>query len=107
LIFGHRQGAIYYWDASLGTGTRGVLVSSLPGADADVPIIQNYLFVSDVSRFTFAFGCNEIGSTDYDPMLIRWSDQESTVNWYPSSINQAGSVRLSHGSEIIPVACAI
>jgi hypothetical protein len=103
LIFGHRQGAIYYWDAALGTETRGVLVSSLPGADADVPIIQNYLFVSDVSRFTFAFGCNDYGSMTQDPMLIRWSDQESLVDWTPSITNQAGSVRLSHGSEIVTV----
>ena len=103
LVFGHRQGAIYYWDSALGLNTRGVLVSSLPGADADVPIIQNYLFVSDVSRFTFAFGCNDYGSFTQDPMLIRWSDQESLVDWTPAATNQAGSVRLSHGSEIVAV----
>lgn len=103
LVFGHRQGAIYYWDSSLGVTTRGVLVSSLPGADADVPVIQNYLFVSDVSRFTFAFGCNDYGSMTQDPMLIRWSDQESLVDWTPAATNQAGSVRLSHGSEIVAV----
>jgi len=34
-------------------------------------------------------------------MLIRWSDQESVTNWTPSATNQAGSIRLSHGSEII------
>jgi hypothetical protein len=34
-------------------------------------------------------------------MLIRWSDQESVVDWTPSATTQAGSVRLSHGSEII------
>lgn len=67
----------------------------------DVPSIQNYIFVSDVSRFVFAFGCNDYGSSAQDPMLIRWSDQESAINWYPSSLNQAGSLRLSHGSEII------
>ena len=102
LVFGHRQGAIYYWDAALGLGTRGVLVSSLPGA-SDVPIIQNYLFVSDTSRFTFAFGCNDYGSSAQDPMLIRWSDQESLTQWTPAATNQAGSVRLSHGSEIVAV----
>lgn len=102
LVFGHRQGAIYYWDAALGINTRGVLVSSLPGA-SDVPIIQNYLFVSDVSRFTFAFGCNDYGSFAQDPMLIRWSDQESLTQWTPAATNQAGSVRLSHGSEIVAV----
>jgi hypothetical protein len=36
-------------------------------------------------------------------MLIRWSDQESLVDWTPSATNQAGSVRLSHGSEIVSV----
>jgi hypothetical protein len=102
LVFGHRQGAIYFWDAALGLGARGVLVSDLPGAN-EVPVIQNYLFVSDVSNFTFAFGCNDIGSTTQDPMLIRWSDQESLTEWYPQITNQAGSVRLSHGSEIVTV----
>ena len=34
-------------------------------------------------------------------MLIRWSDQESVTEWMPSATNQAGSLRLSHGSEII------
>ena len=102
LVFGHRQGAIYYWDSALGLNTRGVLVSSLAGA-SDVPLIQNYLFVSDVSRFTFAFGCNDYGTSAQDPMLIRWSDQESLTQWTPAATNQAGSVRLSHGSEIVAV----
>ena len=103
LVFGYRGGAIYYWDATLGSGARGVLVSSLSGA-SNVPVIQNYLFISDVSRFVFAFGCNDpfaIAPDAQDPMLIRWSDQESLVNWTPSITNQAGSVRLSHGSEIV------
>jgi hypothetical protein len=100
LVFGYRGGAIYYWDATLGVTTRGVLVSGLSGANA-VPLIQNFLFVSDVSRFVFAFGCNDYGLTDQDPMLIRWSDQESLVEWQPAVTNQAGSTRLSHGSEIV------
>jgi len=49
----------------------------------------------------FAFGCNEIGSSVQDPLLIRWSDQESAVDWTPAATNQAGSLRLSHGSEIV------
>jgi hypothetical protein len=36
-----------------------------------------------------------------DPLLIRWSDQESMVDWTPAATNQAGSLRLSHGSEIV------
>jgi hypothetical protein len=31
LIFGYRDGPIYYWDATSGTGVRGVLLSSLGG----------------------------------------------------------------------------
>jgi hypothetical protein len=34
-------------------------------------------------------------------MLIRWSDQEDAANWTPAATNQAGSIRLSTGSEII------
>jgi len=79
---------------------NAVPVTSLTGATA-VPIIQNFIFVSDVSRFVFAFGCNQAGETTQDPMLIRWSDQESVVDWSPSITNQAGYVRLSHGAEII------
>jgi hypothetical protein len=33
--------------------------------------------------------------------LIRWSNQDDIYNWTPDATNQAGSVRLSHGSEII------
>jgi hypothetical protein len=71
------------------------------GSATDVPIEQNYLLVSDISRFVFAFGCNDYGSATVDPMLIRWSDQEDPFNWTPASTNQAGFLRLSRGSEIV------
>lgn len=96
--------------AIIGTGSntgtayvssRMIPVTDLPYADAYVPLFQNYLLISDASRFTLVFGTNEIGSTTLDPMLIRWSDQESLTTWYPEATNQAGFVRLSHGSEII------
>jgi hypothetical protein len=103
LIFAYRGGAIYYWDSSAGTtNNRGVLLSSKVGA-SDVPTIVNKVFVSDIYRFCMAFGCNDIGAAGIDPMLIRWSDQESAVNWTPSATNQAGSLRLSSGSEIVTV----
>ena len=100
LIFGPRKGGIYYWDATTGLNVRGVALSSLSGA-SDVPTIQNSIFVSDINRFVFAMGCNDYGSATIDPMLIRWSDQEDAVNWTPAATNQAGSLRLSHGSEIV------
>lgn len=100
LIFGPRGGAIYYWDSSLGTGTRAVNLNTIGGA-SDVPTVQNFLLVSDVSRFVLAFGCNDQGSATQDPMLIRWSDQENAADWTSAPTNQAGSLRLSRGSEII------
>jgi hypothetical protein len=80
---------------------RGVLLSSLYGADGYTPLYQNTFTVSDVSRFLIVFGTNDYGSTTLDPMLIRWSDQESLTTWYPAVTNQAGSARLSHGSKIV------
>jgi len=103
LIFGPKGGGLYYWDASSGLAARGVALSSLAGA-SDVPTSQNLIAVSDTSRFVLAFGTNDYLSATFDPMLIRWSDQESAVNWTPAATNQAGSVRLSHGSEILGVA---
>jgi len=101
LIFTYRGGPLYIWDATNGLTTRAVLVSSLVGADAEVPSVVNYVFVSDQSRFTFAFGCDDYGSSILNPMLIRWSDQESITSWAVSATSQAGSLQLSHGSEII------
>jgi hypothetical protein len=80
---------------------RGILLSSLSGADGYTPLYQNYFTISDASRFLIVFGTNDYGSTILDPMLIRWSDQESLTTWYPAVTNQAGSVRLSHGSKIV------
>lgn len=79
---------------------RGISLNDLSGA-SDVPTIQDTMFVSDISRFVFALGANDYGSTIQTKMLVRWSDQESLTNWTPSATNQAGSVLLSHGSEII------
>jgi hypothetical protein len=100
LIFAPRDGEIFYWDATSGLTSRGVALTSLGGA-SDVPVVQRFVFVSDVSRFVFAFGCNEIGSAVQNPMLIRWSDQESAADWTPSPTGQAGSIQLSDGSELI------
>jgi len=100
LVFAYRGGPLFYWDATTGTTTRGVYVSSLTGA-SDVPTTVNYSFVSDINRFVFAFGVNALGESQIDPLLIRWSDQETIVNWTPSIGGEAGSLRLSHGTEIV------
>ena len=89
------QGGIPISTSSDGSGTQSISLLM------DVPLFQNYLQVSDSSNFVIVFGTNDYGSSTLDPMLIRWSDQQSTVVWYPDITNQAGSVRLSHGSQIV------
>ena len=104
LIFGPKGGPLYYWStAGSPLTSRGVALSSLAGA-SDTPVMQNLMIISDTSRFVFAFGTNDYGSVELDPMLIRWSDQEDAANWTPVPTNQAGSLRLSHGSSIVAVA---
>ena len=78
---------------------RGINLADV--SDDDCPIYQNYLLVSDTSRFILVFGTNDYSSTVLNPMLIRWSGQEDPYTWTPSITNQAGSIQLSHGSEII------
>jgi len=78
---------------------RGINLADV--GDDDCPIYQNYLLVSDTSRFILVFGTNDYNSTVLNPMLIRWSGQEDPYTWTPSITNQAGSIQLSHGSEII------
>jgi hypothetical protein len=103
LLFSPRGSALYLWQPGSGAtpafGTRGVLVSG-----TDVPAFINQVMVSDTSRIVICFGCNDYGAygtTTLDPLLIRWTAQESYTDWTPSAINQAGSYRLSHGSTII------
>jgi hypothetical protein len=86
------------------SGTQRISQRGIDLADAgddDTPIYQNYILVSDASRFVLIFGTNDYGSSVLNPMLIRWSDQEDPYTWTPSATNQAGSLQLSHGSEII------
>jgi hypothetical protein len=103
LLFSPRGGALYLWQPGAGAtpaySTRGALVSG-----TDVPALINEIMVSDTSRIVICFGCNDYGAygtTAIDPLLIRWSAQESYTNWTPAATNQAGSYRLSHGSTII------
>ena len=102
LIYGPRYAGLYYWSASDGVTARGVALNTMPGA-SDVPTAQLSVVVSDSSRFVIAFGCNDYGSNNINPMLIRWSAQEDPTNWTPAATNQAGSLLLSYGSEISTV----
>lgn len=101
LLTNVHDGGIYYWDASGGLGNRMVELSSLSGANL-TPTIAKKIIVSDRDRHVLAFGCdpeNNIGVQD--PLLIRFSSQESLTDWETRENNTAGDLRLGSGSEII------
>jgi len=116
LIINPRGGAMYYWanNASpnvydrcqiIKVATNIVTKSGTYTPDSTCPSVANFVLVSDASRFTFAFGCNDptgvYATTTQDPMQIRWSDQNTVATWTPAITNQAGGIRLSHGSVIV------
>ncbi len=100
LLINQRGGGVYYWDRSDGTDTRAVALSDLPGA-SDVPAQVGQIMVSDQDRHVIAFGAVPQGGSEYDPMLIRFSDQESPADWTATATNTAGDLILGSGAEIV------
>ena len=104
LLFNARDGGIYYWDTSASDYNvdRAVALADLPGADPGTPTIAKQVIVSDQDRHTIVFGCdaqNNVGVQD--PLLIRFSSQESLTEWDAEVTNTAGDLRVGSGSEII------
>ena len=98
LIYNLVDGPIYYWDATLGISSRGLLLTHY---DSNAPSAARQVAVSDRDRHVLAFGATPIGSTVRDPLLIRFSSQENAKDWLPTATNSAGDIRLGNGSEII------
>lgn len=99
LVFCTRDGPLYYWDATSGLTARGVLVSSLGGASA-VPTQTSIVCVTD-DRHVLAIGTQDRVTTAFDPLLIRWCNQEDIANWTPAITNTAGSQRIPLGSYVV------
>lgn len=92
LLANPRGGSIYLWDATSGTDVRAQIVSA-------APVSVNSIIVSEKSRHVIALGCNDV-SGNFDPMLIRWSDQENYDVWTPTVTNAAGDFRIQRGTQI-------
>ena len=112
LLLNERNGRIYYWDKTNGTGTRAKFLTDSGlglGTRTSVPTIASQILLSDRDRHVIAFGADGLGSSStdtdgsgvQDPLLIRFSSQENPVQWYPTSTNTAGDLRISSGSKII------
>ena len=100
IIAAPRADQIYFWDKSAGATNRATALSAESGA-SNVPTKVLQIMMSDVDKHVIAFGCNPIGSSVLDPLLVRFSDTESAIDWTPTATNQAGGVQLSTGSIII------
>ena len=101
LLFNVRDGGIYYWDKSNGTSTRGVSLTSLAGSNY-APTVAKQVLVSDQDRHVIAFGCDPQDNPGVqDPLLVRFSDQESLTQWESTALTTAGDLRLGSGSEIV------
>jgi hypothetical protein len=109
LVIAPRGGGIYYWAAVSGVSIRAQLLASLSTAAGYagqfVPNATFQVIASSIQRFVIAFGANSYLSsnseTEFDPMLVRWSDQENPYEWVPEITNQSGEFRLSNGSYIV------
>jgi len=118
LFIAPRGGAIFYWipagqtyPSSIpgGLTTRAQSLATqatAAGYDGDyVPTETLEISASSIQRFIVAFGANSYlpgdPNTPFDPMIVRWSDQENPYEWVPAVTNQAGEFRLSHGSSIV------
>ena len=101
LLMNVRNGGIYYWDKTGGLTSRAVSLDSLAGSNK-APTIAKKVLVSDRDRHVIAFGCDPEGDPGVqDPLIIRFSDQESLTDWETRPDNTAGELRLGSGSEII------
>lgn len=114
LVANIRNGACYYWERGATTDPSTALttpaitlqdVATAAGADPNaVPVKVMQLMVSQQDKHLIAFGSVPFGSTsaaDFDPLLIRWADQDSPGQWEPTPTNSAGFIRVSRGSAII------
>ena len=106
LIINARDSNIYYWDKSNNLSTAAVELSTRTGTKTSIPQIAKQVLVSDQDRHVIAFGCDGLntsasanqGNGTQDPLLIRFSDQENPLVWYPAATNTAGDLTLGAGS---------
>jgi hypothetical protein len=109
LLIAPRGGSVYYWDATTGISVRALLLntaSTNAGFQGQfVPNTTNQIIGSSIQRFAICFGSNAydpaVPNSQFDPLLVRWSDQENPFDWVPQATNQSGEYRLNIGSFIM------
>ena len=100
-VVANRSGSnIFYFDSDASTiPTRATSVTTSP-------VSSNSIIVSPNDRHLICLGTNEYSpsatvSGTFNPMLVRWSDQDDRTNWVPSVSSTSGEVVLTDGTEIV------
>lgn len=89
-----RGSQIYYYDVDASvTPERAVVVTAAPS-------VNDFILVSPNDRHLISYGCNELTSGNYNPLLVRWADQNRFTNWTPSVSSTSGENTIADGSEI-------
>tara|TARA_R100001460_G_scaffold96927_1_gene139348 strand:+ start:40 stop:2184 length:2145 start_codon:yes stop_codon:yes gene_type:complete len=109
IIINPRDGGLFYWDKTNGLSTRAVELSTRAGTKTSVPTVAKQIIVSDQDRHVIVFGCDGLGASNsatqgdgiQDPLLIRFSSQENPLDFFPTTTNTAGDLRLGGGSEFV------
>tara|TARA_B100000214_G_scaffold119205_1_gene84212 strand:- start:37900 stop:40041 length:2142 start_codon:yes stop_codon:yes gene_type:complete len=111
LIINPRDGGLFYWDKTTGLGNRAIELSATStfSGETSVPTIAKQVLVSDQDRHVIVFGCDGLGATPtatqgdgvQDPLLVRFSSQENPVDFFPTTTNTAGDLRLGGGSTFV------
>ena len=100
VLLNRRGSNIFYFETALSTTPmRATTVTTSP-------VSVNSLIVSPNDRHVVALGANEFSpsatvSGTFNPMVVRWSDQDSRTNWVPSVSSTAGEVVLTDGTRIV------
>jgi hypothetical protein len=97
------RSAVVPISAATTAGASGNYTFSYSGRH--VPNNTYKVSTSSTGNFCIAFGSNPYSpinfAEDFDPLLVRWSDADNPFEWVPSTLNQAGELRLSYGSYIV------
>ena len=109
LLINARDSNIFYWDRTNNLSTRAIELSTRTGTKTSVPQVAKQVLVSDQDRHVIVFGADGLGGSSsatqgdgiQDPLLIRFSSQENPIDFFPTSTNTAGDLRLGSGSTFV------
>ena len=100
LVAATNDGPIYIWVPNGNTVSVATVISQAPQT-------VRCVMVAMPERHLIAAGASDpAATTNYDPLLVRFSDVEDYTVWTATATNSAGSFRISGGSRIMQILTA-